>query len=359
MKPLPYGINYVLTSCIFLLLWTHAALYAQIPVPDWSARLEPFPVGTEIAIGTLRNGATTFLGFRKTETGVDTLDNQDHIFRIGSVTKTFTTYVYTAALEDGRLRSDDLLSDFFPYPLAGGKKVEQITLDQLANHSSGIPRLPKAWLKYVLQPQPYAHIDSAEIAKVLTKTLKLNHDPGTDYEYSNFAIGVLAEILEDTFAFPLDYLIEELICAPNGMADTRFSIADSSRWISGLNSSGQPVVPWRFGSLKGAGALWSTTTDMLKFLQFQLGTDPAVLWGQEITLPVFEHLSVARGWHYYDLAPESAPFYWHNGATLGYRSFAGFQRGGKEKAVVILSNISAFSPYMSDVDEWGRAFFRE
>jgi hypothetical protein len=104
----------------------------------------------------------------------------------------------------------------------------------------------------------------------------------------------------------------------------------------------QAVDNWDFGApLAAAGALRSTTNDLLKFLAANLGytkTPLAAAMGAMLTVrrPTgIPKLEVALGWHIY--ATDGKEVVWHNGATGGYRSFIGFDPKNRI-GVVALSN---------------------
>ncbi|MEN3307299.1 MAG: serine-type D-Ala-D-Ala carboxypeptidase/endopeptidase, partial [Micromonosporaceae bacterium] len=105
------------------------------------------------------------------------------LFRLGSITKTFTGLALAIADRAGRLSLDDPLRDHlpsnFPVPTRGDKPI---TLAHLSTHASGLPQLPPGLLEDPeLDPKdPYAHFTEAKLITALGKTTLLS-DPGTKY----------------------------------------------------------------------------------------------------------------------------------------------------------------------------------
>jgi hypothetical protein len=111
------------------------------------------------------------------------------------------------------------------------------------------------------------------------------------------------------------------------------------RLAIGHDGEGAPVSNWELSILAGAGALRSTTEDMLNFLAKNM--DPAAPLADAYRLarePRREAgpgMRVALGWHI--RAANGRSIVWHNGGTGGYHSFAAFDPESGT-AVVVLSN---------------------
>lgn len=143
-----------------------------------------------------------------------------------------------------------------------------ITLRQLASHTSDLPRgVPgrvqsaEGW--YDLEPQRlYDHLAN----------VKLNSDPGTDEEYSNFGFGLLGHALERAADKSLDRLLREMICDPLKLERTAIQVDDKLHPATGYDDSG-----WHFEKshsfrerLAGSGGLVTSVEDLSKFLAAQM-----------------------------------------------------------------------------------------
>ena len=184
---------------------------------------------------------------------------------------------------------------------------------------------------------------------------KLTREPGSTYEYSNFAAGLLGQLLVDVQGKDsYEQLMRERICDPIGLLDTRQELTASmrKRLAPAYNAAGQRRSNWSFQSLAGAGAIRSTVSDMLKFAAANL--DPTDLAGGKDTksfLPkaiavakkprytppflkgIMGEPSVGCGWHY----GSSKHIVWHNGGTGGYRAYLLLDTK-RSWAVVVLAN---------------------
>ena len=175
------------------------------------------------------------------------------------------------------------------------------------------------------------------------KNYKLTKEPGTSFEYSNFGMGILGDILANKEKKDYYNFINDTVLKPLGMINTttklsRLQIKNSA---IGHDISGVPVIMWDFKSMEGAGAIKSNIKDMLKFLKANIYLkDPLLkeamkLAQTSIYKDKFEE--VGMGWNINKVSNDT--IIWHNGGTGGFKSFLGFSKK-KKTGVVILSNSS-------------------
>ena len=95
---------------------------------------------TEIALGYIDDGKAYFEGILKRGKEVMAVENSKALFEIGSITKVFTTTILAQLINEGNVDGETLISNILPY-----KTLSEtgITLKSLANHTSGLPRLPE------------------------------------------------------------------------------------------------------------------------------------------------------------------------------------------------------------------------
>jgi len=295
-----------------------------------------------LSIGVLKDGKTTFYGYGETAKGNAQLPDQNTIFEIGSISKTFTAILLADAVNSGKIKLDDPVSKYLPdsIPKLQFNNIP-VTIASLSNHSSGIPRMPDNMRPDLdTDSNPYAKYDDKRLYSFY-KHYTLTRKVGDDYEYSNLAVGTLGVILEKINGKPYEKLLVEKICDPLDMHDTREYIrtGDSTRFAKGYTESGKYNPPWDFKALMAAGGIRSTAKDMLKYAAANLGVAPPalkkdILLTHNITFTKNSQ-KVALGWHY--IKPGTDEILFHNGGTGGYRSFLGINLQ-KNFAVVILSN---------------------
>jgi D-alanyl-D-alanine-carboxypeptidase/D-alanyl-D-alanine-endopeptidase len=292
-----------------------------------------------IVVGLISEKGTKVVAYGKRERGKPEAVNGDTVFEIGSITKVFTTLLLQVMADQGEINLNDPIGKFLPAsvktPSRGGN---QITLLDLATHTSGLPRLPDN-LSLPNLDNPYADYDVNEMYDFLSH-YKLPRKIGAKFEYSNFGMGLLGHLLALKAGTNFESLIVSRICRPLHMESTRITRTAelNSRLATGHSAFGPPVMNWDALALQGDGALYSSVNDLLKFLAANMGRDGSALSVSMAKTQVplrraawFDR--VGLGWQIdtaYDLI-------WHNGGTGGYSSYIGFSRD-KSLGVVILAN---------------------
>lgn len=294
-----------------------------------------------LSIGIIKDGKTFFYGYGETIKGNHKVPDQNNLFEIGSITKTFTAILLADAVNQGKISLEDPLSKFLPGRGEISFEGVPVTIRMLSNHTSALPRMPDNFSESTTDPlNPYKNYSREDLMNFL-KTVKLSRKPGTVYEYSNLAVATIAMIIEDLYQKSFESLVKEKILAPLKMDDTKqlLNKKDSARFASGYNEQGNYNGPWDFKAFAGAGALRSTANDMLKYAKANWGDGPASI-EKAITLTQKKtfsdaNISIGLGWHF--IKPGKDELIFHNGGTGGYRSYLAINRE-KKFAIVILSN---------------------
>lgn len=278
----------------------------------------------------------------------------DTVFEIGSVTKVFTSLLLADMVQKGEVKLDDPVAKYLPaavkVPEHNGKKI---TLVDLATQTSGLPRMPNNFHPKD-STNPYADYTPAQLYEFLSG-YELTRDPGEKYDYSNLGVGLLGHALCLRAGKDYETLVRERIFKPLKMDSTAitFTPAMKPRLAPGHGQQLQPAANWDIATLTGAGAIRSTTNDMLKFLSAWLGYSPSPLseamktqlaTRRPTTIP---NVEIALGWHIFQRY--NREIFWHNGGTGGYHSFVGFDPKTRT-GIVVLSNST------NDIDDIGRHF---
>ena len=268
--------------------------------------------------------------------------NGDTLFEIGSITKVFTSLLLADAVERGEVALTDPVAKFLPatvkVPERGGRSI---TLVDLSTHTSGLPRLPTNFAPKDAA-NPYADY-SVENLYAFLSGYRLTRDIGTEYEYSNLGGGLLGHALALRARTDYEALVRARVTTPLGMASTAITLVPEmkERLAVGHSPTLQPVANWDLPTLAGAGALRSTTHDLLTFLAANLGYTstplaPAMASMLKVRRPTASpNLAIALGWHV--LSAHGKEIVWHNGGTAGYRTFIGYDQKARV-GVVVLSN---------------------
>ena len=296
-----------------------------------------------IVVGVLQDGRRRFIAYGSAGPGRAPLDEHT-IFEIGSISKTFSGVLLADEVLRGEARVDEPVSALLPagtvVPSRGGR---QITLEHLATHTSGLPRLPEN-MSPASALDPYADYDARHLYGFLA-AYRLPRAPGDSVEYSNLGGGLLGHALTLRAKAP-DWgtLVTQRITAPLGMRETYVAVPSDaqSRLALGHDAALDSVPAWHFDALAGAGALHSSAADMLTWLAAQLDTlngplARAAALARPPRTPTNASARIALGWI---VGGSTAhPIWWHNGGTGGFRSFAAFDPA-RNAAVIVLSNSS-------------------
>jgi CubicO group peptidase (beta-lactamase class C family) len=318
-------------------------------------RIDAQQKGVGIVVGVIEPNGRRIVSYGNHDRSGKRPVNGDTVFEIGSITKVFTALLLADSVQRGEVALTDPVSKYLPadvkVPERGGKKI---TLQDLAMHVSGLPRLPTN-LAPKDQSNPYADYTVRQLYEVLGQ-YTLPRDIGESYEYSNFAAGLLGHVLSLRARMDYDTLVRTRIAAPLAMKSTAIKLSADlqKRLAKGHNPQREPVPNWDLPTLAGAGALRSTANDLLTFLAANLRQTPSPLapamtsmltQRRKTQMPGTE---IAFGWHITTNA-DGSEIVWHNGGTGGYRSYIGFDPQ-KRTGVVVLANMLT----SEGVDDIGR-----
>lgn len=264
------------------------------------------------------------------------------LFEIGSITKVFTAALLVDAARRGELSIDDPLSKHLPEGVTCPTKdgVEP-TLAHLSSHASGLPRLPGNITATSLD-DPYASYAERDLWTYLGAAT-LDAKPGEKGAYSNLGVGLLGTIVARAAGVSYEDAVRARITAPLGLGDTVITRSDEQRARSAgpHHSGGAASTNWHFEALAGAGALWSTSADLLAFAAAQSAKTGTPL---DEVFPVMHKprnpmegspAQVGLGWI---IAADGRTLV-HDGGTNGYRSSL-LVDPASGLAVVVLANAS-------------------
>tara|TARA_R110002033_G_scaffold169897_3_gene211266 strand:- start:30471 stop:31592 length:1122 start_codon:yes stop_codon:yes gene_type:complete len=307
------------------------------------------PNNTELSIAIIERGKTKFIGIKRVNDTIKLIKNYQSIFEIGSISKVFTATLLSSLVLEKKIKLDDAIQDYIDFKISIN---DNITFIELANHTSGLPRLPPNLdFSVVDDNNPYKDYDSQKLTEYLSGKIKLNQKPGIKYEYSNLGYGILGFQLVALAKTTYEDLLKQKIFTKFGMLNsTTQRNKVNHEIVSGLKPDGNLAMNWDFNALSGCGAILSSTEDLSKFAlaQFDKKNKELVLT-QEPTFKVNEKISLGLGWHILHNKNQNE-LVWHNGGTGGYSSSMALDIKNK-KGIIILSNVSAFSEKMEKIDQ--------
>ena len=306
-------------------------------------RLSNLPVDAQVAIAIVKENTTEYLGVINKNGTLRSTQNANNIFEIGSITKLFTSICLSDLIAKNEASLTETLQEQFNFPIQAGG---DITLKQLANHTSGLPRLPSNVNEVIgfNQNDPYAVYTYENLKSFLENHVVLNSPSGTKYEYSNIGTGMLGSILAKKRNMSYEELVKITILDPLNMTSTTTLLdnVDTSLLIEPRDNNGVVSQYWSFSEyLTAAGSLKSTVTDMAKFIRKNFENDPLYNLPQQKTFQKEDNEFIGLGW----LITEDEDYrvLSHDGNTGGFASILVLDKN-KKTGVIVLSNIEAYHP---------------
>jgi len=299
-----------------------------------------------LAIGLVIDGELAWVrgyGRRTPEGGAV---DADTVFRIGSITKTFTATAALMLRDAGKLDLDAPAARYLPelaklrYPYGDAAPV---SVRRLITHTSGLPRLGD--FDYT---DPNRRPDTLSILRTLDG-FPLRRAAGTPSQYSNLGASlaglVIARVAQERYR---DYVTRALL-RPLGMRATQWDAGSVPRdKLATAYGPDKKYIPpryhWRLGASEAAGGLYSSVADLARYAAFYLSAWPPrndhddgplsrSSRREAQSMATFDGMSlrsdkakdtaratgVGLGW----IVEQSCRFeqlVWHNGGTEGYSS---------------------------------------
>src|SRR5262245_19478559 len=207
--------------------------------------------------------------------GEATAVNEDTVFRIASMTKSFTALAILALRDEGKLSLDEPAGKYVPelatMPLPT-RDAPAITIRHLLTHSAGFP-----------EDNPWGDRQLAQPRDTLTswvrKGLPFSTSPGTADEYSNYGFALLGQIVARASGMPYRDFVNSRILRPLGMTSTYWDPADvpADRRAQGYRwngSSWEEEIPLADGSFGAMGGLMTSGRDLGRYVAFMLSAWP-------------------------------------------------------------------------------------
>lgn len=278
------------------------------------------------------------------------------LYRIASITKTFTGTAIMQLRDEGRLHLDDPAVKFIP-ELRGASTpfghIETVTLRRMLSHESGLMSEPPGTDWRAPSYEGNVNLNLARMAEIGTKV-----PANSQWKYSNLAFQMLGEIVSRISGVPYVEYVRDAILDPLGMTATAFEpLAEgllprratgyAARFVSDdLDLSS--TAP----TLYAEGGLWSCANDLARWLSFQFREDGGPRQGAQIlageTLRemhkpryiVDEKWLQAWGIAWSAMRNDEVIWVMHSGALHGFRSNVCFDPNQRIGAIALVNGVA-------------------
>ncbi len=281
----------------------------------------------------------------------------EHIFRLASITKTYTATVIFKLIEEGKLSLDDKLLTYFP----NFENAPNVTIRNLLNHSSGIKELltlPDILTSSTFFTDKVWNIN--EIVETISKK-DLIFETGTDHQYSNTNTVILGLIAEQVSEKKMENLYQEYIFEPLQIDNIRLLPQQTKPelLISGYDRALLPTpglyevssenTAWASSAFTSGALVGNSETTAIFFHNLLMGK--IINKNSLSTMKTFgqpnqidnEHLT-DFGFGLFKYNINGYVYYGHEGLFVGFDNIACFREKDKV-TIVIFANISSFEKF--------------
>lgn len=305
-------------------------------------KVENEKVSVGIAVAVIENDQVRYINVGVADKNIEQKINQNTLFEIGSISKVMTSTALATFVEDKQLSLSEPIQKYLPKSVRiPERESKPITFESLANHTSGLPRLPTN-MPFGDPLNPYNDYTTEMMFQFLSE-YTLPRVVGAQAEYSNLGAGLLGYTLAKVDETTFERMLKARVLQPLKMNSTYITVPDSKNSTRSLGHNGNldPTPYWQLPALAGAGAVVSNSSDMARFLKANMeksGLPESISLSQKPTTNMGNpNTRVGLGWIIQKTA--KGDVYLHDGQTGGFASFIGFN-ATLNKGIVILSNTS-------------------
>lgn len=292
---------------------------------------------------------------------------KDTVFRLASVSKTFSAELAALLIAEGKLNWNDRVVDAVPgFRLKTPGYAERVQVKHLLSHSAG------------LLPNSYDNMleDGWTLDKIIPRFKKLKPlcKPGNCYGYQNIIFSFIEPVIEKSTGETFESLVKKRLFVPLGMAN-------SSMGLEGFLSEPDRAEPhvftrkgWRRVTVKPdyynvapAAGVNASVEDMAKWIRAQMGYNADVLntdlletvttkrvrtrreMNKQVWRPYLQEAHYGYGWRIYKIGDEEIIM--HAGGVSGFRSLIGYSKT-RSVGLVMLMNAETRSIDQLAVEFW-------
>ncbi|MBA2683338.1 MAG: serine hydrolase [Gemmatimonadaceae bacterium] len=224
-----------------------------------------------LAIAIVKDNSLVFAkGYGVLELGKTAPATEHTRFAIGSTTKAMTVASLAMLVDEGMLKWDDRITDYFPdLQLYDAYATRELTIRDLLTHRTGLPGTDLLWA------YPENQYSPAEMMRRL-RYVKPISSFRSQWEYQNVMYGIAGALVAERSGMPWETFVRTRIFAPLGMTESIPLVSG----IAGKPNVARPhdivrdtvrLVKLRTtDAIAPAGSVWSSVADMSKWMRFML-----------------------------------------------------------------------------------------
>ena len=293
-----------------------------------------------LSIGVYDRGQETYYNYGIISDDHPFPPTKQSMYEIASITKTFTAALLAQMVSDGKVDYDDPISMYLPEEVVNWSDSLAMTLEELATHKSGFPRLPYNHIlkAFYNMDNPYKNYTEDDLYSFFTYFEPMRKQD-RKVEYSNLGVGLLGNILAQVAGISYRELVDRYILNPLGMEHSYVGYRENNQMI-GHNGYGDITPGWEKQTLEGAGSIRSTTEDLMKYLIANVNSEQPYA---ETHAPREDFKGFGQGtkiglaWLTIYPNDSEIEIVFHNGGSGGFRSALLFSKE-LDQGVVVLAN---------------------
>ena len=229
-----------------------------------------------VALGIVIDGELVFAkGFGVADVEAKTPVDKGSLFRIASMTKSFTAMAILKLRDEGKLSLDDPAAKYvpeltaLPYPT---RDAAPITIRNLLGHGGGFPE-DNPWGDRQLG------MSEADFSKLMRQGFPFSTSPGSTFEYSNLGFAILGRIVSNVSGMDYADYLRTRILSPLGMSRTVLDerMVEKGHLARGYRREGEALVAEvnpPHGAFGAMGGLYSSVEDMARYVSYHLAAWP-------------------------------------------------------------------------------------
>ncbi len=207
---------------------------------------------------------------RKTKKPVD----ENTIFQIGSLTKSFTGIIANNLIKEGKLDVEASITNYLPDAFSPKAKVKlsAIKVKNLLQHQSGIPRDSKVYHRFGNDPMICCYTEEDLLTDL--EVMKLDFKPGEKTIYSNMGFAVAGYVLERASGKSYQELVQMYVADKLNLSNTAAQLNERQKTLLATPYRKENRIfetkPFVMGKMTPGGGIYSSASDLAKVMINQM-----------------------------------------------------------------------------------------